>query len=361
MKVPFLDVCHDVTRTAKKIPQLDYLREGTYRIFDQGKDYCAGYWNSDEGLVNDGPYIVFGDHTRIYKYVEGPCFIGADGVKLLKVMNREFLPKYVYYAMLANPIENHGYNRHFKFLKETSILLTDWHVQERIVKELDILSALLEEKNLQLNLLDEAVKTKYEELFGDPVLNDRNWPTEKLGICCPIKSNSGNIPTCDDGYVWLLNLDAVEPNTGRVLFMNYVYPESIGTSTIAFSKNNVLYSKLRPYLNKVVLPCESGYATSEMIPLLPGEKIDQVFLLYLLRSDNFVAYINSKSGGARMPRVSMDVLKAFPVIEPPLNIQESFKQFVSSVETAKKLIQHQIGDIQELFESRMDVYFCSKT
>ena len=77
----------------------------------------------------------------------------------------------------------------------------------------------------------------------------------------------------DSNQCWLLNLDVVESNTGKILEYVYVDHSQIGASTVSFDKMNVLYSKLRPYLNKVVLPDRAGYATSEMLPLRPNEQV----------------------------------------------------------------------------------------
>ncbi len=82
---------------------------------------------------------------------------------------------------------------------------------------------------------------------------------------------------------------------------------SIPNSTCCFNGDMVLYSKLRPYLNKVVLPNKTGYATSELVPLNPvKEKLNKYFLASLLRSKCFVDDINVRVAGAKMPRVSMD-------------------------------------------------------
>ena len=85
----------------------------------------------------------------------------------------------------------------------------------------------------------------------------------RLGDIAPVKQ--GIVP--DSDQYWLLNLDAVESNTGNILEYVYVDYSQIGASTVSFNQQNVLYSKLRPYLNKVVLPDRAGYATSEMLPL----------------------------------------------------------------------------------------------
>ena len=67
--VNFIDVCNDVTKTARKIPQSLYKESGKYAIFDQGKDFIGGYTDEEENVCNNYPYIVFGDHTRILKYI----------------------------------------------------------------------------------------------------------------------------------------------------------------------------------------------------------------------------------------------------------------------------------------------------
>ena len=162
-RFPFLAVCEDVTKTAIKIPQGQYLSIGRYPIYDQGKELIGGFCNNLDGIANDVPYIVFGDHTRVLKFVDTPCFIGADGVKLLKVTNKAFLPKYVYYSLLANPVENQGYSRHFKLLKEAKIKYASPECQEKAVHVIDAISSVIEGKQRQLTELGGAVKSLFNK------------------------------------------------------------------------------------------------------------------------------------------------------------------------------------------------------
>ena len=330
----FNEVCIDVTKTVRKIPQSDYLVNGKYKIFDQGKDYIGGYTDDDTGIVEEYPYIVFGDHTRIIKFVNEPCFIGADGVKLLKVYNLQFLPKYVYYSLVANPIVSIGYSRHFKYLKEQSIRDCSIDEQKRIITELENHEKAISIKKESLSSLDELVKSRFIEMFGDIVRNDKSWTTEIITKVCPIKQYDGRITECD-GKIWLLNLDLVESNTGVILDKYYVAKTEIGNSTITFSEDNVLYSKLRPYLNKVVVPDGNGYATSELIPFFPLSQVNKYYLAYALRSESFVTLINSKAGGAKMPRAPMDFIRSFPLPVPPIELQNEFAEFVKLIDKSK--------------------------
>lgn len=171
-------------------------------------------------------------------------------------------------------------------------------------------------------------------MFGIPLINDKKWPSDKIINLCPIKQYDGE-PSKKDNLYWLLNLDMIENDTGMVIKKIYLSKEDIGSSIITFSKDNVLYSKLRPYLNKVVVPDQDGYATSELVPFCPTEKINKLFFAHFLRSTEFVKFIDSKSCGAKMPRAPMDILKQTDLYCPPISLQNQFAEFVEHLDKSK--------------------------
>lgn len=173
----FSDLFLDVTKDGHKIPKENYLSKGKYPIIDQGQEYIAGYSDEAEGLYEDVPAIIFGDHTRIIKYVDRPCFLGADGVKLLKAKDTASNYKYLYYALCHARIPNTGYNRHFKWLKEVDIRLPNKYEQWHIVEVLDKLTGLISLRKQQLAKLDELVKARFVEMFGEYPSNQMGWTT----------------------------------------------------------------------------------------------------------------------------------------------------------------------------------------
>lgn len=103
----------NTTSSSLKIKQKDYLLNGSYPIVDQGKSLVGGYSNEAKSLYSgELPIIVFGDHTRILKYIDFPFIQGADGVKLLKPKNF-WSELYFYYALQNLDIKDLGYRRHF--------------------------------------------------------------------------------------------------------------------------------------------------------------------------------------------------------------------------------------------------------
>lgn len=124
------NVIGKVSRT-KQIKTADYLLEGSIPIIDQSRDFIAGYTNDSEALVNTGtPVIVFGDHTRILKYIQFPFAKGADGTQLI-ISDRTNMPQsLLYLSLIAVDLTNYHYARHFKYLKAESILIPSQDVAD---------------------------------------------------------------------------------------------------------------------------------------------------------------------------------------------------------------------------------------
>ena len=306
-------------------------------------------------------------HVGKVAFIDKDMDYAFGGFMGLVIPLPEVSAKYVFYACRSSAYRSflsqvgNGIgitNLRFSDLEKFEIPLPSLSNQQRIVAELDLLSGIVEKKNAQLRTLDELASTIFYEMFGDPVSNDRKWPTAKMNEVAPQKVYAGAIPA-KDGKHWLLNLDMVESQTGRVIEKALFSPAEIGNSTTTFNEDNVLYSKLRPYLNKVVLPDEPGYCTSELVPLLPKNGvINRLFLTYLLRSKFFVEYINARVAGAKMPRVTLSYFRDFDVILPPIALKESFADRICVIEKQKKIINDSIPPAKELLSSRMDKYFC---
>lgn len=172
----------------------------------------------------------------------------------------------------------------------------------------------------------------------------------KLGEVCEVSPSTKNI---ERQGAWLLNLDMVEQQTGRVIEYKYVGEDDLNGSIIQFDTENVLYSKLRPNLNKVVLPPKDGFSTSELLPLRPDASVlNKDYLAAFLRSDSFVTWAVSKTAGAKMPRLgTKDLMNAeipVPSIEQQKKIAEKFKKLEQLISLRKQ----QLAKLDELVKAR---------
>ncbi|EOC0089824.1 MULTISPECIES: restriction endonuclease subunit S [Enterobacteriaceae] len=149
-----------------------------------------------------------------------------------------------------------------------------------------------------------------------------SWPMVRLGDVAPAIPVK-NVNFDEDELVWQLNLDQVEPNTGKIIDKVKQPLSSAGSSTHFFNNEHVLYSKLRPYLNKVVVPDELGIATTELVPMKPDQKrLNKEYLAYYLRSKPFAEWVSTQVSGAKMPRVVMSIFWQHEMPLPPLYEQE---------------------------------------
>ena len=159
------------------------------------------------------------------------------------------------------------------------------------------------------------------------------WLTAPLIEIAPPQSSK--IRFSPGELVWHVTLDQIESQTGYVDNKKIAPASEAGTSTYVFDEGNVLYSKLRPYLNKVLCPTEPGLATTELIPLRPRKDIvDRQYLTYYLRSNHFLAFAKVAVAGVKMPRI---IMPKFWSHEVPLATPSEQGRIVEIIEQADDL------------------------
>ena len=246
----------------------------------------------------------------------------------------ELLPLVESYAQAWNRLEE--LNRRFPDDMRKAIL--QHAIQGRLVPQDptdEPASVLLDKIRKEKAKLIKAGKIKKEKPLPEipeeeiPFDIPENWTWVRLGDACNygqcINAEPSDIPA---GY-WVLDLEDIEKDTGRVLQKKKKEEVKAQSTKHLFKKGDVLYSKLRPYLNKVVLADSDGCCTSEILPLKFGSFIFAPYAQMYLMSPEFIAYTMRFSYGMKMPRLgTMDgKLALFPL--PPLAEQ---KRIVSKLE-----------------------------
>ena len=346
----------------------------SYNSDKQGVPFYQG--NADFGALYPSPRIWCNKPIKLAKendilisvrapvgalnFSKEECCIGR-GLAAITLDSNDFLLEFIYWSLRTGvkELQSKSTGSTFKSinkktLEEVRIPKISLKEQKDIIRNLTLLTNILAKYKHEIVFMDELVKARFVEMFGDPVSNSKDLPIQKMNNVAPICQYDGSF----EERVWLLNLDMVESQTGRIINYNIVGKDAIGGSVCTFDENNILYSKLRPYLNKVVIPNGKGYATSELVPLRPDNKIiNRIYLAYLLRSNEFVEMIKEKVAGAKMPRVSMSDFREFNVPVPPLEFQNQFASFVQEIDKSRSRIQKSLEASQELFDSLMQEYF----
>ena len=359
----FTDVFEDVTKQGRKIPTSDYHETGVHPIIDQGQSAIAGYTDETDGLFTDVPAIIFGDHTRVLKYVDTPCFLGADGVKLLKAKIANPNYKYLYYVLSNANIPNTGYNRHFKWLKEVDIPLPNADEQQKIVDTLDKISKLIALRKEQLAKLDQLVKSRFIELFGDVIVNSKSWQMRvfsdvadsRLGKMLDAKQQTGK---CSYPYLANFNVQWFRFNLDNLNQMDFDEDDRIefelkdGDLLVCeggeIGRCAVWHNETQPcYFQKALhrVRCNRQIIHPDYLAW---------WFKYNCDYDGFAAIAGAKATIAHLPGAK---LKQLQVAVPPLELQEQFAVFLKQTDKSKLAIQQSLDKLEMLKKSLMQEYF----
>ena len=338
----FTNLYRDVTKEGTKIPQEKYCLTGQFPIVDQGQRVIAGWWNDDAGIFKNVPAIIFGDHTRAIKYMEQPFFIGADGVKILRPTNIKDNPKYLYYALQAAKIPNLGYSRHFKVVKELQICIYSRDEQNEIVRVLEKIDYLIEQRHAETTYLDQLVKSRFIELFGEPELNPRDLPVLPWGAV--FQTTTGK-----------LDSNAMVEN-GRYPFFTCA-KESYKIDSYAFDCEALLLAgnnaagiyDVKHYKGKF-----NAYQRTYVLRLM-NEKWS--YILFKRQLEDKLRYLQSQSKGTNTRYLTLGILNELRFVVPPIAEQEQFAAFVEQTDKSKLAVQKGLQELEILKKTLMQQYF----
>ena len=186
-------------------------------------------------------------------------------------------------------------------------------------------------------------KTKW--LFGKEIEVPEEWKLERLGNVCKIRKSSS---ISSDLYIGLEHIgqgNNLTESTGNV--------NEFTSTKNTFSQGDVLYGKLRPLLNKVWLATESGYCSTDILPLVPTNKILSQILLFVLTNHDFLWYAVGTSAGTKMPRTSWSDMKKFPVVLSNIQEQQKIASILSGVDALIESTQKVIEKMERLKKGLM--------
>ena len=185
-----------------KINQSKFLDVGNYPIVSQEERLISGYWNDEHDVFwNPTAVVIFGDHTRVLKYIDFDFVVGADGIKILKPID-QLNAKYFYYQLLSFNIDAIGYARHYRLLKEKTIKIPPLAEQQRIVARLDAAFAAIDEASAAAEANLRNARALFDS-YLDQVFSTRGagWVERRLGDVCNYKS--GGTPSKQIPSYWI--------------------------------------------------------------------------------------------------------------------------------------------------------------
>ena len=339
----FDEIFIDKTKYGVKVQTSEYSELGEHIIIDQGQSQIAGYTDREEGLFEEVPVIVFGDHTRIIKYVDKPFFLGADGVKVLRSKDENANYKYLYYALKNAKIPNTGYNRHFKWLKNIQINYPAVEKQAEIVAILDKVSSVIGKREDELSALDDLIKARFVEMFGDPTTNLKGWDeialSKKLNVIGGYAFRSNQFDEISG--IPILRIGNI--NAGFFKPINLVYwKEDDNLQRYAVYPGDLVMSLTGTvgkddYGNVCILgnDYEMYYLNQRNAKLEIKEGLDKYYLSNLLKFEQIRKRLTGISRGVRQANISNKDILNLVVPVPPIELQKQFADFVRWTDKSK--------------------------
>lgn len=358
------EACINKTPKPKQVKTEEYNSGTKYPIVSQEDKLISGYYDDESYVFHiDSPVVIFGDHTRVLKYVDFDFVVGADGVKIISP-KQELNAKFLLYYLLWYKIPNLGYSRHYKLLKELNLPLPPKSTQLAIVSELDKINELIRLKKEQLKDYDNLAQSIFYEMFGDPVENEKGWEVKKLEeVCITITDGDHMPPPKSESGIPFLTISDINKETRELDFSNtYFVPIEYYNNLKEERKaklNDVLYTVTGSYGIPVIVKDERQFCFQRHIALIRPQKevLSTYFLCYWVLSAAVKSIADKVATGIAQKTVGLNSIRKFEIIIPPLPLQQLFAQRIEQIEHQKSEVTKAITDLETLLASRMQHWF----
>ena len=357
MKVKLEDVCE---RGSSNLKQSDVEgKNGDYAVYG-----ASGYIGSVDFYHQELPYVaVVKDGAGIGRTVLLPAKSSVIGTMQYLLPKRNVLPEYLGYVVRYMHLEKYFSGAtiphiYFRDYKNEEFNLVPADRQKEIVATLEKLEAIVSARRQQLQKLDELVKSRFIELFGDQTANPYAWQQTSIGACCTLKSGT--------------SLPADKENEGgaipyvKVGDMNYPGNEQYITTSSRFVSEQTAGAGVFP-VGTVVFPKRGGAIGTNKkrltrLPICADLNVMGVTAGRRLTPQYLMAYFNTVdlgtlNNGSSVPQINNKDIAPLLICIPPMALQEQFAAFVEQTDKSKVAVQKALDEAQLLFDSLMQKYF----
>lgn len=339
-----------------------------YMFFTSSADENKRY--SDYQFDGEGIIMGTGGNATLH-YYSGKYSTSTDCVVLLP--NEKVRCKYLYYYLKANMnVLEAGFkgaglkHTNKKYINDICIdNIPDCGKQDKIIYILDKIQDIIDAKNKELKLLDDLIKARFVEMFGDPVANEMGWNTLPLeNACKAIVDCPHSTPsyTKEDTGFMCIRTSIVKKN--RIIWDDIEYiPEDEFLKRIQRKKpdvGDIVYTREGAILGIAAIidrDCNVALGQRSMLLSPNTDKCTSEFLCVAMNRDSFLDNALKGVSGSASPHINVGDIKAFRMIMPPIELQEQFADFFHQVNKSKVVVQKSLNETQMLFDSLMQKYF----
>ena len=353
--------------TFGKIPKVltrDYKPSGSYPIIDQGQSPIAGWTDDARGLISTNlPVVIFGDHTRAFKYVDFPFVRGADGTQLLK-------PKawidslFFYYACRTVDLPSRGYNRHFKALKEKEIPMPPPGEQRNIGWILQRIDDALSLEDEQFRAITNLKRATMRALFTHGLRGEaqketeigpvpESWNVSTLGETAQLERGRflhrpRNEPRFYGGATPFVQTGDVVRSDGRIReFVQTLNEDGVAISRV-FPAGTILITIAANIGFTGILQFDSACPDS-LVAITPNQSLNVEFLEYFLQTQQ--EKMDKLAPKGTQKNINIQFLTPWPTVVPPDDEQSEIVAILEAVDRKIDLHRKKRAVLDDLFKA----------
>lgn len=380
MRVKLGEICEIVSGSTPKTGIPEYwdgaekwitpaeLNEDTYIITDSVRKLTTlGVKKTGLSPFPEGT-VILSSRAPIGKVAIAGCEMYCNqGFKNL-ICSQKIYNRYLYWFLKGNTeyLNSLGRGATFKEISKQivasiEINVPDMEQQMRAAENLERVSSIIRLRKQELQKLDDLIKARFVELFGDMILNPNSWEKVDLGTVCDVRDGTHDSPKYFAEGIPLVTSRNL--SSGRIDFTDCNLICEADYNKINERSKVDLGDILMPMIgtvgNPIIVDIDAEFAIKNvaLIKFSENSKVVNVFVKALLESDYFDRAVLDKVRGGTQKFISLGDIRRLKVCLPPLEVQKQFAAFVTQADKSKAIIQKALNEVQLLFDSLMQNYF----
>ena len=314
-----------------------YSDEYRTPVLTAGQSFILGYTNEKEGIYNKCPCIIFDDFTTSVHYVDFPFKVKSSAMKILTSKHNANL-KYCYYLLLSLSKMPPNHKRQWiSTTSEKKHFLPSIDNQVSIVKQLDLVSDIISHYTMQINYLDNLIKARFVEMFGNPFENPYELPEATLpdlgefgrGVS---KHRPRNDPKLLGGDYPLIQTGDVANADLYISSYNATYSDLGLEQSKMWDKGTLCITIAANIAKTAILEFDACFPDS-VVGFVANDKTSNIFIHYWFSF--FQGILESQAPESAQKNINLKILSELKVIVPPIELQNEFVFFVKQIDKSK--------------------------
>ena len=328
-------------------------------VLTAGQSFILGYTNESKGIYKKGPCIIFDDFTTSVHYVDFPFKVKSSAMKILTTKSNADL-KYCYYLLLSLSKMPPNHKRQWiSTTSEKTHMLPLMDKQIAIVKQLDLISDIIANYTNQIENLDNLVKARFVEMFGDPVNNSKHLPLKTLpqlgsfgrGVS---KYRPRNAPELLNGPYPLIQTGDIA--NSELYIKNYynTYSEVGLKQSKMWDKGTLCITIAANIAKTAILQFDACFPDS-VVGFNGNNFTNSIFIHYWFSF--FQEILENQAPESAQKNINLKILSELQIITPDIIEQNKFANFVQQVDKSREEVKKSLEKTQQLYDSLMQEYF----